>query len=134
MREIKFSCMWSDGKSWIDFRHTLEEMENGEHWEAMSDMSLLKKFKLKHKRQYTGLKDRNGVEIYEGDIVSGKWIYEDNKEDLICAVEYQSPYFYPFGAYRGDGSGLIYHTGITESNFIVIGNIYGNPELIEACL
>jgi uncharacterized phage protein (TIGR01671 family) len=70
MRELKFSCMWSDGKSWMDLRYTLDEMCNGKHWDDLSDQPMLKKFVHKHTRQYTGLKDVNGVEIYEGDILN----------------------------------------------------------------
>jgi len=128
MRDIKFSCMWSDGDSWKDLRHTLEEMENGEHWEAMSDMPLLKKFKLKHKRQYTGLKDGNGVEIYGGDIVeiiaggdngpSFKMIGTVVFNEFEYCIETTDNYW-PLVSWK------------CVEQVEVIGNIYEHPELLS---
>ena len=72
--------------------------------------------------QYTGLKDKNGVEIYEGDIVTADTIFR-------CIVKYWdegfSGYVLTFGA---DGwEGMLADYGGLE----VIGNIYENPELLE---
>lgn len=76
--------------------------------------------------QYTGLKDKNGKEIYEGDIVS--LFYETQ----ISEVRFNSKY----GCWEvkvqlsihSQGWDLLgNHLGESE----VIGNIYENPELLE---
>ena len=68
--------------------------------------------------QFTGLKDKNGKEIYEGDVVR----YSANKEEHISEVVYIESFF-----------GVEKHTGILSSFYPIeiIGNIYENPELLK---
>lgn len=72
--------------------------------------------------QFTGLLDKNSVEIYEGDIVS----FKEYDTTRIDSIEYdqEACAFYPIAGY-----------GHTEpewlSDFEVIGNIYENPEILE---
>ena len=80
--------------------------------------------------QYTGLKDKNGKEIFEGDIVK---VYDDYNVYGIMAGEIYEIYF-AFGGFRlkpkrnPKAKGNWVEDGI---DFEVIGNIYENPELLK---
>lgn len=85
--------------------------------------------------QCTGLKDKNGKLIYEGDIVR----FKDCNDILV--VNYQkemacfAPQFYSKGKYGGrlwfDDYDSFEHQFYKSNNFEVIGNIYENKELLD---
>lgn len=73
--------------------------------------------------QYTGLLDKNGKEIYEGDIVNTDWkIREIKWGENSC----EDCLFQTFG-FTSYGDHTKKYGGWME----VIGNIYENPELLE---
>lgn len=75
--------------------------------------------------QFTGLPDCNNKEIYEGDIVKGKYSINGVKHRFIGVVTFVHTTFVVCGVkqYRGMHQQL---NGI----YGIIGNIYENPELI----
>lgn len=71
--------------------------------------------------QYTGLKDKNGKEIYEGDILS--W-----GKSVVAEVYWDNQWGWLTRNGEKTGGGL----GLSAPEYVeVIGNIYENPELLN---
>lgn len=119
MREIKFRAWSEGGQCWVYF--SFEELTAG----------TAKMFVLSRWGQFTGRKDKNAKEIYEGDIV--KVVHEKTgkalKETIQGAVIWsQASCTYRFGDWKtGTGSWTL----ASYSAYEVIGNTYENPDLLK---
>ncbi|MCT3071615.1 YopX family protein [Leuconostoc citreum] len=79
--------------------------------------------------QYTGLKDVNGVEIYDGDILKRHNKREFERDDYIGQVIYVDEWA-KFVFYVHDGLEFnLYKSDVTD--YEIIGNIHEQPELLE---
>lgn len=140
MRQIKFRA-WNKENKIMVYK---DEDLSSDYWDGAhcSDVEMVN-FRLADSdeyewMQYTGLTDKNGKEIYEGDIVVGVGyiFFDKGKPNYRASVEW-----------CGAGMCTVLHCvnpdkrgisdGIADSledgeRFEVIGNIYENPELIDA--
>lgn len=118
-REFKFRAWESKEKRWAAHQIMAVLKNLIERLELKDCLSISGRLIIE---QYTGLKDRNDREIYEGDIVKyGNQVFEvkfDEMEDSSCS-------YYYLGWAMG-GLSLCEHYGMV----VVIGNIHENPELL----
>lgn len=112
MREIKFRC-W-------DVLESKFVQDNNIIYGELADQAIYNPEKSEYYvlQQYTGMKDKNGKEIWEGDVFD----YGGGRVFYITYVGCQ------FVATFND---RVINTMIPIYNFENIGNIYENPELIK---
>lgn len=157
-REIKFRGWDKYDKKMIydlcqvdSFWHYYSYSDNtGLHFGKTGPNGVGEDFENKYIMQYTGLKDKNGKEIYEGDIVKcrvndnsikGEEAYVLDKdgfglEHIKKTVNYKiefwnSNYNYGYRVKNGKTNFMITQGTLLNIEAEVIGNIYENSELLE---
>lgn len=118
IREIKFRGQKEHGREWvygnlIQFEWAVFIVKNGsfeERWRVIPGTV----------GQYTGLKDKNGNEIFEGDIV----VFPNNSKYHIVDFHQSG-----FVLKSVDDKIVVYN--IKSQSIEVVGNIYENPELVS---
>lgn len=127
MRETKFRGKRLDNGEWIE--GDLLRM-NG-HWFIFPDPAPegIDKYAVDPATvgEFTGLKDKNGKEIYEGDVME---IPEtDFNAEIIGRVLFEEDAYYIIPLRGGHLWGL--HWSLRKHDAKIIGNIHDNPELLK---
>lgn len=78
--------------------------------------------------QYTGLKDKNGKLVFEGDIIKWDYAYNEGKSYQVI-YDVGGACFSASREHNGDNTSTIFYND--EQYAEVIGNIHDNPELLE---
>lgn len=112
MREIKFRGKRIDNGEWVYGDLSTKNLFNEPmiYEEEWADYAVIPETV----GQYTGLKDKNGVEIYEGDLLQ----FEDYPPQEVVWED---------GGFAVED----YYLADWYDGAVVIGNIHDNPELME---
>ena len=126
MRDIKFRGKYLDDTSeWLYGNYVYIE-DDVFHHKIADKSGLLLDIDINTIGQYTGLKDKNGKEIYEGDIVKAIFADEEEPEMKGTVIYVEAGACYMVIANNGDEWDLGYLDKIEK-----IGNKWDNPELLE---
>jgi uncharacterized phage protein (TIGR01671 family) len=112
MREIKFRIWNVDTNCWTTLESNIKNI-------ALNNLIF---------QQFTGLKDRNGQDIYEGDLINFSWqvgyeeFYDDKNQEVFYSNECASFVF---------GKDMIAMSDrVVYDTLEVVGNVFENPELL----
>ena len=101
-------------------------------WSEKEQTSFEVSFRKVKIMQYTGLKDKNGKEIYEGYIVSLKYLYDKRTTDRAQVSWQEDKASFGLKSLKGLTNEVYELYQVTaEHNLEIMGNIYENKELLD---
>lgn len=145
MREIRFKAKRKDNGEWIEGYYNGRHIVNWKKREVPVSVTESKKCKIQNMHtvipetvcQYTGLKDKDGQEIWENDIIDdwnggtsvvkfGKFEIEDEHDYLTMEI---NGWYVDF--INTNYASELSNAEIRFNHFLVVGNIFDNSGLLE---
>lgn len=132
-REIKFRA-WDEIGKWIG-NVTSFDFDEGAVFIETKHSDDENRFDMNNVpvMQYTGVKDKNGREIYEGDLYKftiSHDMYNPESGHTTVEVEHVKAVTFENGAFY-HGTHLLSEVIEFDDSFTYVGNIYENPELLK---
>jgi hypothetical protein len=124
MREILFKAKRIDNGEWVESESILKKSYSEIHYLYLANHEKLGRWikcKPENVCQYTGLTDKNGNKIWEGDLMGGGHL------GFIAAVTFNDGMFQLVTSAHQGNSPLVQDRA---SRIKVLGNIFDNPELL----
>lgn len=124
MREILFRGKRTDNGEWV--YGDLSQHKNGKKFIKCGNATQSYEVIPETIGQYTGLTDKNGKKIFEGDIIKTNKFSEPNKQYIV-------KFDFQLGAFIGQDKYNMYFVTFDgdSDQFEIIGNIHDNPELLK---
>lgn len=129
-RDIKFRGKHVESGEWIvgclfqdddDHLPMIHQRGTLDGWEQVKEDSV---------GQFTGLCDKNGIEIYEGDVVEG-FCYNDFYTGIEGNVNAVVRWIDAYAGFMFDINAQYFHDMRDARKIEIIGNVFDNPELLS---
>lgn len=149
VRDLKFRAWDKENECWFKptyeaYKGRLEDLSitlNGKYLIRTMEQSAIHAPERFEVMQYTGLKDKNGKEIYEGDVLKGNsfatsmlkgWGADVEQQFEVYEIRYDEASFKTFDK-KGEWVAILnHHVSSKVKDLEVIGNIYENKDLLNA--